>query len=105
MAFVITERCLGERYARCAGVCPVDCIKPGEYGGMEFMIIEPLVCIDCGLCLPECPIGSIVGSVDEAPDWGAINRELAPLFADNEPVPARPRDDPPRRPGNRIINP
>jgi ferredoxin len=60
MTYVITDICLGERYATCVSVCPVDCIKPGEYQGEEFMVILPEVCIDCGLCLPECPIGAIV---------------------------------------------
>ena len=105
MAYVITEKCQGERYATCAAVCPVDCIKPGDYQGQEFMIIDPDVCIDCGLCLPECPIGAIVENEDESPEWAAINRELAPEFSKNSPVPERPRNDPPRKPGNTIVNP
>ena len=44
------------------------------------MIIDPEVCIDCGVCLPECPIGAIVGSVDESPEWAKINAELTPEF-------------------------
>ncbi len=28
MSYVITEKCLGERYVTCVAVCPVDCIKP-----------------------------------------------------------------------------
>ena len=39
MPYIITEKCLGERYATCVSVCPVDCIKPGDYQGEEFMII------------------------------------------------------------------
>ena len=53
MAYVITDTCLGERYATCVSVCPVDCIKPGDYQGQQFMIIQPDVCTSCGLCLPE----------------------------------------------------
>ena len=105
MAYVITEKCLSERYATCAAVCPVDCIKPGEYQGQDFMVIDPDVCIDCGLCLPECPVGAIVESEDESPEWAAINRELAPEFSKNPPAPERPRNDPPKRPGNTIVNP
>ncbi len=33
MAYVITDKCLGERYAVCATVCPVECIHPGDYYG------------------------------------------------------------------------
>lgn len=105
MSYVITDKCLGERYASCVASCPVDCIHPGEYLGEEFMIIDPDVCIDCGACLPECPIGAIVESESEAPEWAEINRELAPEFSQHEPVEERPRDDPPRKPGNVIVNP
>ena len=105
MAYVIDERCLGERYATCAAVCPVDCIWPGEYQGSEFMIIDPEVCIDCGLCMPECPIGAILESADQSPEWAGINRQLAPAFIGHPPAPERPRDDPPRKPGNTIVNP
>ncbi|HVZ38015.1 MAG TPA: ferredoxin family protein [Candidatus Kapabacteria bacterium] len=105
MAFVITERCIGERYAACAAVCPVDCIYPGDYQGEPFMVIDPEACIDCGLCLPECPVGSIVASAAESPQWARINTGLAPAFVNNPPAPLRPRDGPPRMPGNVIINP
>ncbi len=105
MAYVITEKCLGEQYATCVEVCPVDCIHPGEYEGEVFMVIDPDVCIDCTLCEPACPIGAIVETEDEAPEWAEINRQLAPEFIENDPVPQRPRDDPPRKPGNEIVNP
>ncbi|MDH3402516.1 MAG: ferredoxin family protein [Acidobacteriota bacterium] len=105
MAYVIGERCLGERYADCVEVCPVDCIYPGEYQGQEFMVIDPDLCIDCSLCKPACPIDAIFETEDEDPEWAAINAQLSPEWADNDPVPVRPRDDPPRRPENKIINP
>ena len=105
MSYVITEKCLGERYATCVSVCPVDCIHPGDYQDQEFMIIDPDACIDCGLCQPECPIGAIVATEDEDPEWAAINAELAPAFRENPAVAERPRNDPPRRPGNTIVNP
>ena len=68
MTHIIVEGCLGEVYAACVDVCPVECIHPGDYKNEKFMIIDPEVCIDCGVCLPECPIGAIVGSVDESPE-------------------------------------
>lgn len=105
MPYIITEKCLGERYATCVSVCPVDCIKPGDFRGEEFMIIDPDVCIDCGLCLPECPIGAILDNADDDPEWAAINAELAPEFNQNPAVAERDRHDPPRKPGNVIVNP
>ncbi len=107
MAYVITGKCLGERYVSCVEVCPVDCIHPGEYQGEEFMVIDPDTCIDCTLCEPACPIGAIVESESEAPEWAEINRALAldEGWIDHEPVAERPRDDPPRKPDNTIVNP
>jgi ferredoxin len=105
MSYVITEKCLGERYATCVAVCPVDCIHAGEYQDQVFMVIDPDTCIDCSLCKPECPIDAIVETEDEDPPYAALNRELTPQFMQNEKVPERPRDDPPRKPTNTIVNP
>jgi len=102
MPYVITQKCLGERYATCVAVCPVECIHPGDYQGQPFMIIDPDTCIDCGLCEPECPISAIVTSEDEDPDYAKINRELTPTFKVNSPVTPRGADDPPKRPENKL---
>ena len=102
MPYVITQKCLGERYATCVSVCPVDCIHQGEYKGEVFMVIDPNTCIDCGMCLPECPIGAIVASVDQDPEYAKINSELTPSFINNPKVPERPRNDPPKKPGNKL---
>ena len=44
------------------------------------LVIHPDECIDCALCIPECPIDAIVPD-DELPadqqDFIEINRELA----------------------------
>lgn len=101
MPYVITEKCLGERYATCAEVCPVDCIHPGEYNGQVFMVIDPDDCIDCGVCQPECPIDAIVDSVDESPEWAKINAQLSPEYKNNPKVEPRPANDPPRKESNR----
>ena len=103
MSHVITEKCLGERYASCVAVCPVDCIHPGEYQGEAFMVIDPETCIDCGACVPECPINAIVTSVDENPSYAKINAELTAAFKQNPKVEERPKNDPPRKPGNKLV--
>ena len=103
MPYVITEKCLGEQYASCVAVCPVDCIHPGNYKGEPFMIVDPETCIDCGQCLPECPINAIVATVDESPEWGKINAELTPEFKTHPKVPERSKSDPPRKPGNKLV--
>ncbi|MFZ5802703.1 MAG: DUF362 domain-containing protein [Candidatus Omnitrophota bacterium] len=104
MAYVITEKCLGERYATCVSVCPVDCIYPGEYKGQEFMVIDPQVCITCGACLPECPVGAIVESEDYDAAYAKINAELSPQFKDNPKVTERAKNDPPKKAGNKLVN-
>lgn len=104
MAHVITEKCLGEQYGTCVSVCPVDCIHAGDYKGQPFMVIDPETCIDCGLCIPECPIGAIVGSVDQDPEYAKINAELAPTFRENPKLEnPRPATDPPRKPDNKLV--
>jgi ferredoxin len=103
MPYVITEKCLGERYASCVAVCPVDCIHPGDYNGETFMIVDPETCIDCGQCLPECPINAIVASVDEAPEYAKINADLTPTFKENPKVEERSKTDPPKKPGNKLV--
>ena len=103
MAHVITEKCLGERYASCVAVCPVDCIHPGDYKGEVFMVIDPETCIDCGACIPECPINAIISSADDDPTYAKINAELAATFKQNAKVTERPKTDPPKKPGNKLV--
>lgn len=107
MPFVITQKCLGERYAACVDVCPVECIHPVEHQGQPYMVIDPEVCIDCGVCLPECPIGAIAGSTSEAPADAELNRSLAPEAVEYErrhgKVRPRPPNEPPRRADNRLV--
>jgi ferredoxin len=104
MTHVITGKCLGEQYGSCVAVCPVDCIHPGEHKGEPFMIIDPENCIDCGVCIPECPIDAIVSMPDKDPEYTKINAELAPTFVKNPPITPRPSNDPPRKSGNKLVN-
>lgn len=107
MTYVITEKCLGERYGDCVAVCPVECIHPIEHEGKPFMIIDPQVCIDCGVCVPECPIGAIVASEAEAPEDAKLAARLAPQAIEYEKqhgkAPTRAPNDPPRRPENKLV--
>lgn len=56
MTFVVTEACIRCKYTDCVSVCPVDCFHEGP----NFLVIDPDVCIDCAVCVPECPVGAIV---------------------------------------------
>lgn len=107
MPYVIVQKCLGEQYAACVDVCPVDCIHPIIHEDKPFMVIDPDVCIDCGVCLPECPIGAIVASVDEAPEDGELNKNLTEASKayeeKNGKITPRPPNDPPRRSDNQLV--
>jgi ferredoxin len=68
------------------------------------MIIDPETCIDCGACLPECPIGAIIDSADGDPEYAKINADLTESYKGNPAAPLRPSNDPPRRPENKLVN-
>jgi NAD-dependent dihydropyrimidine dehydrogenase PreA subunit len=67
MAFVIAEPCIGTKDTACVDVCPVDCIHPKKnatydddrpgFDEVLQMYIDPVECIDCGACVPVCPVG------------------------------------------------
>lgn len=74
MTFVVTSACNGCRYTDCVVVCPVDCF----HGDDAMLYIDPDVCIDCGACVPECPVDAIYaeGSLPtEEAAWLALNAE------------------------------
>lgn len=76
MTFVVTESCVRCRYTDCVNVCPVNCFREGP----NFLVIDPDECIDCAVCVPECPVDAIVASDDLPEDqmhFIAINAELA----------------------------
>lgn len=76
MTYVVTENCIKCKYTDCVDVCPVDCFREGP----NFLVIDPDECIDCTLCVPECPAEAIFAEEDvpEAQfDMIALNAELA----------------------------
>ena len=71
VAFIICEPCIGTKDSACVDVCPVDCIHPRKdetgFGSAEMLYIHPDECIDCGACVPACPVEAIF-SLDETPE-------------------------------------
>ena len=71
MAFVITDPCIGTKDAACVDVCPVDCIHPRkdepEFAQTTMLYIHPDECIDCGACVPACPVAAIYDSLESTP--------------------------------------
>lgn len=67
MTHVIAEPCIGVKDEACVAVCPVDCIHESSDGVMLY--IDPDECIDCGLCVPECPVEAIFHEEELPAQW------------------------------------
>jgi ferredoxin len=81
MTFVVTEACIRCKYTDCVSVCPVDCFHEGP----NFLVIDPEVCIDCAVCVPECPVSAIVADTDVPADQQAFI-EINARYAATWPV-------------------
>jgi ferredoxin len=91
MTHVVTEACIRCKYTDCVDVCPVDCFREGP----NFLTIDPDECIDCAVCIPECPVNAILPEEDvpshqrhmvalnadlaRVAGWPAITKRKAPL--------------------------
>ena len=79
MTYVVTENCIQCKYTDCVDVCPVDCFVEGP----NFLPIDPEECIDCTLCVAECPAEAIFAE-DDVPedqlDFIEINAKLAKVW-------------------------
>ena len=71
MAFVITDPCIDTKDTACVDVCPVDCIHPRkdepEFDTTSILYIHPEECIDCGACVPACPVAAIYDAPETTP--------------------------------------
>lgn len=76
MTYVVTESCINCKHTDCVEVCPVDCFVEGP----NFLAIDPGNCIDCSLCVAECPVDAIYAE-DDVPedqrDFVRINADAA----------------------------
>jgi ferredoxin len=89
MPHVVAEPCVKCKYTDCVAVCPVDCF----HEGVNFLVIDPNECIDCGMCVDVCPTGAIFPEDDLpekwseyvelnarfASEWPGIHQQKAPL--------------------------
>jgi ferredoxin len=60
MTFAVTEACLGCKDTACVAPCPMGCFLEGP----DVLAIEPSECIDCAMCVPECPAEAIRADVE-----------------------------------------
>ena len=76
MTYVVTDNCIKCKYTDCVDVCPVDCFHEGE----NMLVIDPEVCIDCGVCVAECPANAISPESEDLVDWIELNRKYSQLW-------------------------
>lgn len=79
MTYVVTEACIKCKYTDCVSVCPVDCFVEGP----NFLAIDPDGCIDCAVCVPECPADAIYSDSDlpeSQKEFLQINAELSKIW-------------------------
>jgi ferredoxin len=93
MTFLVTENCIKCKYTDCVSVCPVDCF----YEGPNFLAINPDECIDCSVCVPECPANAIISDNDTTVDvqfWLDVNSKLSKKWPNiTKKKPALPKAD------------
>lgn len=74
MAHIVTEACIRCRYTDCVDVCPTDAFRAGK----NMLVIAPDDCIDCAVCVPECPVDAIFFDQDAPP----LQRRFIPINAE-----------------------
>ena len=88
MPHVVTSTCVDHKYQECVAVCPVEAFRELD----TYLVIDPDECIDCGACIPECPVEAIFPDT-EIPEgeeaWIDRNAEEAvdaPIAEGDSPV-------------------
>ncbi|MBV9073913.1 MAG: ferredoxin family protein [Acidobacteria bacterium] len=84
MAYVIAEPCIGTKDTACVDACPVDCIHPKKdeapHAESNMLFIDPVECIDCGACVPVCPVSAIFAADDLPEKWKEYEGKNAQYF-------------------------
>ncbi|MBU2847955.1 ferredoxin family protein [Acidithiobacillus ferriphilus] len=79
MPHVITENCILCRYGSCVDVCPVVCFHEGP----NFMVIDPVECVDCGICVDACEANAIFPAAQLPPSlahYQKLNESLSAVW-------------------------
>ncbi|MEC7261854.1 MAG: ferredoxin family protein, partial [Candidatus Thermoplasmatota archaeon] len=88
MTHVVTSACMNHKYQDCVAVCPVEAFREMD----TYLVIDPDECIDCGACVPECPVEAIFADTDvpdEEEEWIERNETEAadaPIAEGDSPV-------------------
>jgi NAD-dependent dihydropyrimidine dehydrogenase PreA subunit len=90
MPFIITDPCVDTKDTACVDVCPVDCIHPRkdepDFEQATQLYIHPEECIDCGACVPACPVSAIYDSPESTPDSQKDLVEANAVFRAGDPA-------------------
>jgi ferredoxin len=84
MAHIIAQPCVGVKDTACVAVCPVDCIHPTKdeptFADEEQLYIDPDACIDCALCVDECPVQAVFAADVLPGEWEAFVQKNAAYY-------------------------
>ena len=90
MPYVIAEPCIGVKDTACVDACPVDVIHPRRdeagFEAVDQLYIHPNDCIDCGACIPVCPVSAIYLIEDLPEKWGHFAQTNAKWYAEQSEV-------------------
>src|SRR5438876_9631604 len=94
MAYIIAEPCIGTKDTACVDACPVDCIHPKKdtqyedgrpgFDEVDQLFIDPVECIDCGACVPVCPVSAIFALDDLPEKWHSYIEKNANYVTDGK---------------------
>src|ERR1035438_3561819 len=76
MTHTVCEPCHDCKYTDCVAVCPVECF----YQDDMLLYIDPVDCMDCDACVPECPVEAIFSEANVPAQWQSytpLNAEKA----------------------------
>ena len=65
MTYVVTRYCDGCKYTDCVEVCPVEAFHEGP----NMLYINPETCIDCDVCVAQCPVEAIFAEDQVPAKW------------------------------------
>ena len=77
MTYIVCEPCVDCKYTDCVEVCPVDCFYEDDH----MLYIHPDECIDCGACVPVCPVTAIFALEDLPEKWTQFTAMNADWYA------------------------
>src|SRR5205823_11868659 len=82
MTHTVCQPCYDCKYTDCCVVCPVECF----YQDDMMLYIDPVDCIDCEACVPECPVEAIFAEANVPAQWTSytpLNAEKAAALKDS----------------------